>query len=139
MLLHEPRKPVQRKPVFVVAEVIATRVGLRRAVERELRVEAEYQCDAQPVLAGLTLGAVLTLREISESDLRLILPARAELEAVWVAAVVSMFCRIGLCLLWSPLSIAAETKPRQRSTERKADYRDSRFSQCNNVTIPRIT
>jgi hypothetical protein len=57
------------------------------------------------------------LREICESDLRLILAARVGPVAVRVALVVSMFCPTGLCLLLSPLSTAAETKLRLRSAE----------------------
>ncbi len=100
------------------------RVGLREAVERGPRVEAEYRCEGQPVEAGLTLAVVLVLREICESDLHLILSACVGPVAVWVAPVVSMFCSTGFCLLWPPLSTAPGTKLRLRLTERKADYRD---------------
>jgi len=70
------------------------------------------------------LAAGRVLREICEFDLRLILAARVGPVAVWVAPVVSMFCRTGFCLLLSPLSTAAETKLRLRLREGKADYRD---------------
>jgi len=98
-------------------------VGSRQAVERELRVEAEYRCEGQPVLAGLTLAAVLTLREICEPDLRPIPVAAVELVEVFVASVSSMFRLNRFCLSCLLLSTAAETKPRPRSTARKAGYR----------------
>ena len=100
-------------------------MGSREAVEREPQVEAEYRCEGQPALAGLTLAVVPMLREIYESDLRRILPARVGLVAVFggVGGVDVSF-ELALCLLCSPLSTAAEIKLRQQLAERKADYRD---------------
>jgi hypothetical protein len=109
--------------VISVPEVIATRVELQGAGAQAPAAEAEYRCEGQPVLAGLTLAAVPALREICESDLRLILPARVGPVAVWAASVVSMFCPTDFCLpLW--LSTATETTLRQQSAERKEDYLD---------------
>ena len=59
---------------FVVPEVIAMCLGLREGVAQAPAAVAELPCEAQPAAAVLSLQAVPVLREISESDLRLILP-----------------------------------------------------------------
>jgi hypothetical protein len=98
-------------------------LGLREAVAQAPAVEAEYRFEAQRVEAGWTLAAALMLREICESDLRPILPARVELMAVFLAPVIPVFRLNRFCLpLW--LLTATETKPRPQSAERKEDYRD---------------
>jgi hypothetical protein len=70
------------------------------------------------------LAADPTLRGIYESDLRPIPVAHVELVEVFLASVTSMFRLAGSWLLCSPLSTAAETKPRQQLAERKGDCRD---------------
>ena len=99
-------------------------VVLLSAVVQRRRVEAEYRCVARPAEAGLRSGAVPVLREIYESDLRLIPVAHVELVEVSVAPVSSMFRSNRFCVLCLSFSTAAETKLRQQLAERKVDYRD---------------
>src|SRR6476646_4217821 len=109
---------------FVVPEVIAICLGLREGVAQAPAAVAELPCEAQPAAAVLSLQAVPVLREISESDLRLILPAGLELVAVFVASAIPMvFPQAPFCFC-SALSTATETKPLPRSAERKVDCRD---------------
>ena len=109
---------------FVVPEVIAMCLGLREGVAQAPAAVAELPCEAQPGAAVLSLRAVPVLREIYEFDLHRIPVARVELVEVFVAPVSSMFRSNRFCVLCLPLSIAAETKLRQQSAERKVDYRD---------------
>src|SRR6476660_9307619 len=105
---------------FVVPEVIAI-LGLREGVAQAPAAVAELPCEAQPATAVLSLQAVPVLREISESDLRLILPAGVELVAVFVASAIPMVFRQAPFCFCSALSTAIETKPLQRSAGRKVD------------------
>ena len=109
---------------FVVPEVIAMCLGLQEGVAQAPAAVAELPCEAQPAVAVLSLQAVPELREISESDLRLILPARVELVAVFVASAIPMASRLAPFCFCSAPSTATETKPLPRSAERKVDYRD---------------
>ena len=87
-------------------------------------MEVDLNLAADPVLPG-----------IYESDLRLIVPVPGELVEVSVASVISV-CRLSrFCWPSSMLSKAAETKPPQRSAERKEDYRHSRLSRFNDSTM----
>jgi hypothetical protein len=109
---------------FVVPEVIAMCLGLLEGVAQAPAAVAELPCEAQPAAAVLSLQAVPVLREISESDLRLILPARVELVAVFVASAIPMAFRLAPFCFCSASSTATETKPLPRSAERKVDCRD---------------
>ena len=114
-----------RRPVsLAVPEVIATRPGLREAVEQAPAVEAEYRCETQQAEAELRLAADPVLQGIYESDLHRIPVAPVELVEVSVASVSSMFRSNRFCLLCLSFSTAAETKLRQQLAERKVDYRD---------------
>jgi hypothetical protein len=111
------------------------RLGLLEAVAQAPVVEAEYPYEAGQEEAELNLAAVPVLREICESDLRLILAAPVELVEVLVASVCSMFCSNRFCLLCLLPSTAAETKPRRQSAVRKVSYLDSRVSRFNDLTM----
>jgi hypothetical protein len=111
------------------------RAALPEAAGLAPSVEEEYRCEVQRGQAGLSLAAGRVLREICESDLRLILSARVELVAVFAASVMPMFCLAAFYVLWPLLSTATEAVPRRQSAGRKEDYRDSRLSRFNNVTM----
>jgi hypothetical protein len=87
-------------------------------------VEAEDQYEREQAVAGLNLAAARGLRGICESDLNRIPLEHVGLFEAFVASVRSVFRSNRSFLLCSPLLTTAETKLRQQSAERKADYRD---------------
>jgi hypothetical protein len=92
-------------------------VELWEAVEQAPAAEVEHPYDAQQVEEGSSLAAVPVLREICESDLRLILSALGGPAEVFAASVMSTFSWTRFCVLCSPFSTATETKLRQQSAE----------------------
>ena len=100
------------------------RPGLLEAVAQAPVVEAEYQYEEEQATAELNLSAGPVLRGIYGSDLNRIPVARVELVEVFVVRASWMFRSNRFCLLYSPLSTAAETMRRQRSGARKVNYRD---------------
>src|SRR5438477_12422536 len=98
--------------------------GLQEAVVQARAVEAEYRYEGQQAEGELSLAADPVLRGIYESDLRRIPVVHAELVEVFVAWVSSMFRSNRFCRPCLLLSTATETKPPQRSAERKVDYQD---------------